>query len=87
MCRVNILNKLKWRQELFANLPRQRKDGEKKETSFGYIEEWQEVSWEVSFRFTWTFLKEFSSTTKSNMAVYDDFTEQMMRNVNENEFS
>lgn len=39
MCRVNILNKLKWRQELFANLPRQRKDGEKKETSFGYIEE------------------------------------------------
>lgn len=32
-------------------------------------------------------MKEFSSTTKSNMAVYDDFTEQMMRNVNENEFS
>lgn len=36
-----------------------------------------------------TFLKEFSSTTKSklmlNIAVYDDFIGQMMRNANENE--
>ena len=38
-----------------------------------------------------TFLKEFSSTTKSklkfNMAVSDDFNGQMMRNVNEKELN
>lgn len=38
-----------------------------------------------------TFLKEFSSTTNSklkfNMAVYDDFIGQMMRNVNEKELN